>query len=236
MSAPNNQCLEILFEDDYLIAVNKPNGLLVHASSIARDASEFALQILRNQLGYYVHPVHRLDRKTSGILLFAKDKALLPAMQELLQQSNTVKKYLALVRGFFPEHLVVDYALTNDQNKTQDALTVFHLLQCFEIPLPFQGFQTSRYSLIEAFPKTGRYHQIRKHCKHVFHPILCDRPHGCNKQNKLFLEEFQCQNMFLHASMITFYHPITSQKVCIESPLPQFFQEMLLNFSNANLI
>lgn len=234
MSGTPFHYLDILFEDDYLVAVNKPNGLLVHNSSIAREASEFALQILRNQLGYYVHPVHRLDRKTSGVLLFVKDKTLLPLMQNVLQMPSTEKKYLALVRGFFPDYLVVDYALTNDRNKTQDAVTTFQLITHFEIPLAFQGFQTSRYSLIEAFPKTGRYHQIRKHCKHVFHPILGDRPHGCNKQNKLFLEQFQSTNMFLHASKITFFHPIDGKELQIEAPLPAFFANMLSNFNQTN--
>jgi tRNA pseudouridine65 synthase len=227
--------LEILYEDEFLVAINKPNGLLVHQSKIARDASEFALQLLRDQLGYFIHPVHRLDRKTSGVLIFAKDKSILPKMQEAMSATSSEKIYLALVRGFFPESLTVDYALTNENNKTQEALTHFKLRTYFEIPLSFQGFETSRYSLIEARPQNGRYHQIRKHCKHVFHPIIGDRPHGCNKQNKLFLERFESTKMYLHANQISLTHPITERLLTINAKLPTFFTEMIKKLSNQNL-
>lgn len=202
--------LEIIYETDDLIAINKPHGLLVHRSRIAMDASEFALQKVRDYVGHFVHPVHRLDRKTSGVLLFAKSKEVNSKIQVQFREHMVDKTYLALVRGFTPSKLKIDYPLTVD-DKTQDAETNFKTLNYFEIELPFGKFETSRYSLIEVKPTTGRFHQIRKHMKHIFHPILGDRPHGCNKQNKLWLEKFGLTKMMLHAHHLSFKYPDESK-------------------------
>ena len=153
--------LEIIYEDEHLVAVNKPHGLLVHRSRIANDADVFALQILRNQIGKRVHPIHRLDRKTSGVLLFGLHKEIVSLVQEAFIQQQVEKKYMAIVRGFFPEKIKVAYPLTNDRNKTREAITFFQKIKQIELEIPFGKHQTSRYSLIEAFPKTGRQHQIR---------------------------------------------------------------------------
>lgn len=216
--------LSILYETDALIAINKPNGLLVHRSPIAKDVNVFALQLLRDQINQHVTPIHRLDRKTSGVLLFAKQNEIVAPMQEVLKTAK--KRYLAIVRGFFPEEITVNYPLLNEKNKLQEAETVFRCLEQVTIPLPHGKHGTSRYSLIEAFPKTGRMHQIRKHCNHLRHPIIGDRPHGCNKQNKLFLETWNLSTMLLHAFSLEFIHPIDKKSVRIEAPLPNIFIEM----------
>lgn len=219
--------LEIVYEDEWIIAINKPAGLLVHRSSIATNTDVYALQLLRNQVGYHVFPIHRLDRKTSGILLFAKDKDFVHPFQEVLSSEHSFKTYFAVVRGYFPQEITVDYDLTNDKGKTQNAITHFKLISSSEIALPFGKFDTSRYSLIQAQPKTGRMHQIRKHLNHLRHPIIGDRPHGCNKQNKLFLEKWNLSKMLLHAKELEIQHPYLDQKVIIKSRLPEHFNQIV---------
>ena len=219
--------LEILYQDEYIVAVNKPHGLLVHQSPIARDAEEFALQTLRNQLNKMVYPSHRLDRKTSGILVFALDKATDRIMQQKFQNREVEKKYWALVRGFAPAEMTIDYALKREDETLQDAITHFKSLEYFELDMPFGKHKTSRYSLIEAIPETGRMHQLRKHFAHIFHPIIGDRPHGCNKQNKFWLENFKMNTMLLHASELSFKHPYSEEKITIKANISKEFQRVL---------
>ena len=220
--------LEILYQDDHLVAINKPHGLLVHRSSIARDVDVFAIQLLRDQIDQIVYPVHRLDRKTSGVLLFALSKEVNSLMQQQFMNHEIEKKYLAIVRGYTEVEVKIDYDLRREDGKIQEAKTNFITLQKSEVELPFNGFETSRYSIIELTPETGRFHQIRKHMAHLRHPIIGDRPHGCNKQNKLFLERFNLSSMMLHASILNFIHPITKQKIIISANISNEFQRMKL--------
>ena len=219
----NSNTLDILYQDEYLVAINKPNGLLVHRSPIAADASEFALQIVRDMLGRHVYPIHRLDRKTSGVLLFALDSVSARAFQQAMESDHSQKRYLAIVRGYFPGEINLNHPLTNDDGKTQEAETLFRCIKTTEIEIPFGKHSTSRYSLIEAFPKTGRMHQIRKHLDHLRHPIIGDRPWGCNKQNKLFLEKWELNNMMLHADSINIIHPFSNEKLFINANQPEEF-------------
>lgn len=207
--------LEVLYKDDHLVAVNKPHGLLVHPTTIAADATEHAVQLLRDQIGQWVYPVHRLDRKTAGVLLFALDQRINSLMQQKFMGKSVVKTYHAIVRGFTPDEGVIDYPLKNEMEKLQEAVTVFKTLKRTEVSVPFGTFATSRYSLVEIFPQTGRMHQIRKHFAHIFHPIIGDRPHGCNKQNKLFSEKWNHREMLLHALKLDFKHPVTGNPVSI---------------------
>ncbi|WP_343532295.1 pseudouridine synthase [Pedobacter sp.] len=225
--------LEIIYQDDSLIAINKPHGLLVHRSKIADDAKEFALQMLRDQIGQHVNPVHRLDRKTGGVLLFAFHKEVEIAMQKQFQEGLVDKHYLAIVRGYTPLEMEIDYPLAKENGTLQDAQTSFVTLQQAEIPLAIGKHPTSRYSLVDANPKTGRMHQLRKHFAHIFHPIIGDRPHGCNKQNRYFKEHLQMNTMLLHASSLSFSHPITSEKIIITAEVQAEFKRMmeLMNFS-----
>lgn len=218
--------LEILYQDEYFVAVNKPHGLLVHKTSIAEEQNNFALQILRDQLNKYLYPIHRLDRKTSGILLFAFDKETAKQLQETLQKEETVKQYYAIVRGYFPEKENVDHALTNYKGKVQEAQTYFECLTQTEIDLPNGKFNTARYSLVACYPKTGRMHQIRKHLNHLRHPIIGDRPHGCNKQNRILLEKFGLTEMMLHSRSLTLFHPRSKQQICIEASFSATFLKM----------
>ncbi|GAA4206495.1 tRNA pseudouridine(65) synthase TruC [Pedobacter jeongneungensis] len=219
--------LEIIYQDEHLIAINKPHGLLVHQSSIARDATEFALQMLRDQVGKHVSPVHRLDRKTSGILLFAFDKVSETAMHQQFMNAETDKKYLAILRGFAPDAMDIDYPLAKENGTMQDAFTSFRTLQKAEVEVAFGKHPTSRYSLVEATPKTGRMHQLRRHFSHILHPIIGDRTHGCNKQNKFFKEQWDMTTMLLHASELQFIHPITKQKIHLKAGLHDEFKRVM---------
>jgi tRNA pseudouridine65 synthase len=219
--------LDIIYQDDYLVAINKPHGLLVHRSSIANEVTEFALQILRDQLNRHVFPAHRLDRKTGGVLLFALSKDVEKLMQTQFMENQVDKKYLAIVRGHTPDEQEIDYPLRKENGTLQDAFTRYKTLARAELDVPLGSHPTSRYSLIEANPATGRMHQLRKHFSHIFHPIIGDRTHGCNKQNKLFKERWQMDTMLLHASQLTFTHPVTGVQVHIEAPLNNEFLRMM---------
>ncbi|WP_433901848.1 pseudouridine synthase [Sphingobacterium puteale] len=219
--------LEILYEDESIVAINKPHGLLVHRSSIARDTSEFALQILRDQLGKTVYPAHRLDRKTGGVLLFSLNKETDQYLQKSFQEHQIDKKYLAVLRGFAPEEGIIDYPLKKENGTIQDAQTSFRLLAKSELDIPFGKFPTSRYSLVEANPLTGRMHQLRRHFAHIFYPIIGDRPHGCNKQNKFWKENYQMDTMLLHASELTFNHPLSGETVRIKAAIQSDFRKVL---------
>lgn len=219
--------LSILYQDNHLVAINKPPGLLVHRSRIARDATEFAVQLLRDQLGERVYPVHRLDRKTSGVLLFARDESTNSAMQKQFAGGTVLKRYLAIVRGFTEDTFEIDYALRHDDTGVlQEAFTRGKTLNRTEIPMPQGTHPTSRYSLVELAPTTGRMHQLRKHMAHIFHPIIGDRPHGCNKQNRFFKEQFELTEMLLHAQELRFFHPISGSEVVISAPLLGEFLRM----------
>ncbi|MCS4227810.1 pseudouridine synthase [Sphingobacterium sp. BIGb0165] len=219
--------LEILYEDESIVAINKPHGLLVHRSSIARDTSEFALQLLRDQLGKTVYPAHRLDRKTGGVLLFSLNKETDQYLQKSFQEHQIDKKYLAILRGFAPEEGLIDYPLKKENGTIQEAQTSFRLLAKSELDIPFGKFATSRYSLVEANPLTGRMHQLRRHFAHIFYPIIGDRPHGCNKQNKFWKENYQMDTMLLHASELTFKHPLSGETVHVKAAIQSDFQKVL---------
>ncbi len=219
--------LEIVYQDEYLIAINKPHGLLVHRSSIARDAKEFALQLLKAQIGKYVSPVHRLDRKTSGVLLFALEKDVEIAMHQKFMKGEVEKKYLAVVRGYSPDQMEIDYPLLKENGMMQEAFTEFKTLERAELEIPLGKHATSRYSLIEAKPTTGRMHQLRKHFAHIFHPIIGDRKHGCNKQNRFFKEQWDMTTMLLHASSLRFKHPITEEDVYISASVQDEFKRVM---------
>lgn len=219
--------LEIVYQDDHLIAINKPHGLLVHRSSIANDAKEFALQLLRDQIGRKVSPVHRLDRKTGGLLLFAFEKDVEIAMHQQFQNGLVQKKYLAVLRGYAPDSQDIDYPLVKENGMIQEAFTTFVTLKRAELDIAFGQHPTSRYSLVEAAPTTGRMHQLRKHFAHIFYPIIGDRKHGCNKQNKFFKEQWEMTTMLLHASELTFAHPVTGQTIHLKAAVQEEFTRVM---------
>lgn len=222
--------LEILYRDQWLIAVNKPSGLLVHRSFLDPHATEFAMQMLRDQIGQHVFPLHRLDRPTSGVLLFALSAEWANAMMAIFAERAIEKRYLALCRGFAPTEQRLDYPLKEeldkiadkfaDQDKpAQEAVTRFRCLAQAEVAVPVGKWPCARLSLVECWPETGRKHQIRRHLKHLSHPIFCDVNHGDGRQNRFFREHFAVDRLMLHCQAMRFSHPYTQQPLLIQAPL-----------------
>jgi len=226
---------DILYQDEYLAVVNKPHGLAMHRSRLVGNADEFLLQQARELLQRDIHIVHRLDRKTSGLVILALTKDVLIRLNKTFVERQVKKVYTALIRGYVDSELVVDYPLLSDKQKLQEAQTTVRLLETYEIPLASNRFETNRYSLVELYPKQGRYHQLRKHMAHIRHPIIGDRPHGCSHQNKIWKSNFQMTNMLLHAECLEFKHPITEQELVLKAPKSGVFRATLEFLRRANL-
>ena len=230
--------MQIIYQDDYFIAINKPVGLLVHRSRIDKYETRFALQLVRDYIGCRVYPVHRLDKPTSGVLLFALHSEAAASMMSLFETAQVKKSYLAVVRGYIDEHGEIDYPLLESQDKMTDSLadknktakpatTRYGRLATVELPISVGRYQTSRYSLLQANPITGRKHQIRRHMKHIFHPIIGDTTYGDGAHNAMFRQEFNCHRLLLHASGLSFPHPYSNQPVSICAPLDSDFEHIL---------
>ena len=223
--------IKCLYQDEYLIVINKPSGLLTHRSDIDKYETQNAVDLLEQQVGKAVFPIHRLDKPTSGALVFALDKSTANKLSSDFVAQKIKKKYLALVRGFTQEEAIIDYPLKvlwSSKNKTsQEAVTEYKRLIITEIPYPVGKYQTSRYSLLEVSPKTGRSRQIRRHLKHVFHPIVGDTAHGDGKHNTLFREQFNVYRLLLHAWKLEFIHPHSQEKISVTAPLDFVFKSVL---------
>lgn len=233
--------LEILYRDAYLIAVNKPSGLLVHKSPIDKHETQFALQTVRDQIGQYVYPLHRLDKPTSGVLLFALDQSIVNDLSLMFREGKVSKSYLAVVRGYIESSGWIDHPLkqmldTKVQKiagitkETQEAQTAFEQLATIELPYPVSRYPVARYSLVRLQPKTGRKHQLRRHLKHIMHPIVGDTKHGRGEHNKLFREKFNIHRLLLHASLMHFLHPVTKESVTIQASLDGTMEQLFEKF------
>jgi tRNA pseudouridine65 synthase len=214
--------LEICYADPYYVAVHKPAGLLVHRSAMAGDRQTL-MRLLRDQLGQHVYPVHRLDRGTAGIVLFALSSEAASAIGQDFQAHAVTKRYLAVVRGWLPEAGRIDYDLEKDGTGIlQPAITDYRRLATAELPIPVDRYATARYSLAEISPLTGRMHQIRRHFAHLRHPILADRKRGDRHHNRMWEERFQMTDMQLLAWQLEFQHPFDQTAVRIATrPAPE---------------
>jgi tRNA pseudouridine65 synthase len=228
---PMPQPLSLLYRDDNYIAVDKPAGMLVHRSWIAEEETVFLLQTLRDQIGQRVYPIHRLDRPTSGVILFALSSAAAHTMCQVFEQREIKKEYLAIVRGYTDECGHIDYPLREEPHKPeQQAITDYRRLATVELPIPIGRYTTSRYSLLQVTPVTGRMRQIRKHFHHIFHPLIGDTSHGEGRHNRLFREQFDCHRLLLHAQRLTLPHPNNGALLTIEAPLPAEFALLFAAF------
>lgn len=217
--------LNILYQDQNLIAVDKPAGLLVHRTGLAQDQNQaqFLLQLLRDQIGQKVFPVHRLDRPTSGVIIFALSSEVATQLSEALQTDSASKTYWAIVRGWLAAEGVVDHPVKDpDTGKApKDGITQFRCLERFELPQPVDRYPVARYSLVELHPKTGRRHQLRQHLKHLSHPMIGDTSYGKSVHNRFFQEKLAVNRLLLHAKSLYFIHPKTQKAWFIEAPLDQ---------------
>jgi tRNA pseudouridine65 synthase len=230
--------LTILYRDQHLIAIDKPSGLLVHRSEIDRRETRFAVQLLRDQIGQQVFPVHRLDRGTSGVLLFALDSDTARLLNQDFAAKQPAKTYLAVVRGHPADSGDIDHAITrqpdereyvhgNAQLNAQPAFTRYRTLARCTLPYAVDRYPQSRYALIELHPETGRRHQLRRHLKHIAHPIIGDATHGKGVHNRFFQQQFNVGCMLLHAVALSIRHPHSGQPLTITAPLSGDFARLL---------
>jgi len=233
--------LEIIYQDEYFVAVNKPAGMLVHRSWLDKHETQFVMQTLRDQIGQHVFPLHRLDRPTSGVLIFALSSEVASQVMPMFANHEMEKTYHAIVRGWIEEQGRLDYALKVELDKiadkhasqdkeAQEAITDYKPLAKVEIPYSTGKFATTRYCLMEMQPLTGRKHQLRRHMAHLRHPIVGDTTHGDGKHNKLFRDVFDSHRLLLHSSSLKFVHPFTQQEIVIKASVDQTWQRLCTEF------
>ena len=223
--------LHILYRDDNYVAVDKPPGMQVHRSWISEENEVFLLQRLRDQIGQRVYTIHRLDRPTSGVILFALSSEAARKMCGVFENREVEKTYLAIVRGYTDDEGHIDYPLQEEPHKpAQEAITDYRTLAKVELPIAVGRYNTARYSLVEIKPLTGRSRQIRKHFHHIFHPLVGDTSHGEGRHNRLYREHFGIERLLLHAWTLRFRHPESGEMMTIRAPLPEEFERLFGEF------
>ncbi len=251
---PTSTALPVLYADAALAVIDKPAGLMVHDSALARGETDFAADRLRAQFGKPIFLVHRLDRATSGCLLLAFDRATASALGKQLmsrdagmaglekaglekagfEKAGFEKDYWAVCRGWPEERFVVDHDLDGGPGKPvkKPAITAFTRLATAELALPSAGFETSRYALLCAQPLTGRFRQIRRHLKHLSHHLIGDTSHGDGRHNRQF-RLLGVHRMLLHARRLAFMHPATGERLEATAPVDAEFARALALFDGA---
>lgn len=229
--------LPIVFQDEHLVIVNKPAGLLVHRSMIDRHETRFAMQMVRDQIGQHVFPVHRLDKPTAGILIFALSAEVARLISEQIAAHQLEKRYLAVVRGYGPESAKIDHSLQEKLDKiadkqaqrdkpAQSAVTLAKKLHQIELPVAVGKYSTCRYSLMLLQPITGRKHQLRRHMSHLRNPILGDVNYGDNKHNRFIREACNFPGLALWSHQLKFTHPISGDLIQLNSPADERFTHL----------
>jgi len=203
--------IEILFVDAHVVVANKPSGLLVHRG-LDRD-DDVAIFRVRDAVGEHVHPLHRLDRGTSGALLFARTRSVAATLSRAFEEGRVDKRYLALVRGTPPDSGTIDYAIPKDEGGPRvRAVTRFRRIARSTV---------DRCSLVLAIPETGRLHQVRRHLRHINHPLVGDVTHGSGEINRHYRAAYALHRLALHASFLGFEHPVTGVRVEVRAPMPE---------------
>lgn len=200
--------LTILWQDSAYVAVDKPSGLAVHRGMCTDRVT--ALELTRDTIGQWVYPVHRLDRATSGVLIFALSSEAAGALHPQFEDGRVDKRYWALVRGVAPAEGTIDHAIPRCEGGPRvPALSTFRRL-----------WSGAHVSLVEVMPKTGRFHQVRRHMKHIHHPLIGDANYGKGALNRAYRDEFGLARLALHAASLTFEHPVGGERITIASVLP----------------
>ncbi len=203
--------IELLFVDEHVVVANKPSGLLVHRGLDNDD--DVAMFRVRNAIGQHVHPLHRLDRGCSGALLFARSREVAATMAKAFEEKRIDKRYLALVRGTPPDSGVIDYPIPRDEGGPRvAAVTRFRRLARSPV---------DRCSLVLAMPETGRLHQVRRHLRHIDHPLVGDVQHGSGEINRHYRAEYHLHRLALHARFVGFDHPVTAVRIEVSAPVPE---------------
>jgi tRNA pseudouridine65 synthase len=226
-----------IFEDEYFIGVHKPNNMLVHHAHHSRNISDETslLQLILKKTGLKVYPIHRLDRKTSGIILLAKKTQYVSTFQKLFTHHEIQKIYYGVVRGFSPETKIIDSPVKGrDASVHKAALTYLKTISKITLEIPVEPYDSSRYSLVELSPKTGRMHQLRVHANKISHPLIGDPKYGDKNHNQMFDKQFGWKHMFLHAGKLEFIHPFTSEKLLLKAAFPKDWISLFEKFAWEN--
>ena len=218
--------LDILYQDDYLAIVNKPAGWLVHRTPLDKGESRFVLQTLRDQIGQPVWPAHRLDKGTSGVLVFALSAEVARTLGLAFESGEGLhKQYRAIVRGWPADELFIDHPLKrmpddmrSQREEVQSAQTRLHTLRRGELPIPQGAFPTLRWAEVQLQPLTGRRHQLRRHAKHIAHPIIGDATHGKGPLNRAVAALLGVNRLWLHALALQMAHPVTGAALSVQAP------------------
>lgn len=239
--------LEIIYQDEWLVAVNKPAGWLVHRSWLDRKEKVVVMQTVRDQIGQHVFTAHRLDRPTSGVLLMGLSSEVGRLLSQQFEQHQMRKTYHAVVRGWLQGADTLDYPLTEELDKIADkfaatdkgpqpAVTAWRSLALSEQPVAIGRYETARYSLVELQPATGRKHQLRRHLAHLRHPVIGDSTHGDLRQNRGAASHFGCDRLMLHASSLALNHPVTGEPLLLRAGLDDRWQRLMLQFGWQDLL
>ena len=227
------QALDILYEDEVLLAVDKPSGLLVHRSGIAADETDFLIERVHAQTGAPAYLAHRLDRATSGVVLLAKTREIAGRLGREFMERRVDKRYLAVVRGWPAAEGVIDHPLPDvrERSPRKPALTRWRLLATTTVPIALGRYAEQRYALVEAQPETGRYRQIRKHFHHISHPVIGDTSHGRGDHNRLWRMHFGVHRLLLHAWRLELIHPRSGAPLRLCAPPDVVWCGVLERFS-----
>ena len=229
--------LKIIYQDDTLVAIDKPAGMMTHRSRIAEDDEPSAMELLRDQLGTWVYPIHRLDRATSGVLVFGLNKTSARVLHESFAQGQTQKTYWAITRGHGPVKQFIDRPLKEKRDRitdkkaqvdkaAQEAQTSVETLVHLTLPLSLGRYPSARFSLVEVRPLTGRRHQIRRHLAGISYPIIGDTTHGRGEQNRFFRTHFKSHRLLLAAVTLKLKHPTTGQDLDLNAPVSGVMKQL----------
>ncbi len=237
---------KILYQDSDLVAIHKPAGLLVHRSPIDKHETQFAVQLTRDAIGQKVYPIHRLDKATSGLLLFALNPSTARLMGEQFANHTIEKTYLAICRGWCEPSGHIDHALKYKRDKVaerlkreqlepQSAQSRYQTLATTSVDHAIGRYEQQRYSLVQLKPQTGRKHQLRRHMNHIHHPIIGDVRYGDRHHNHFFNDWLGQHRLYLAAVSLKFTHPVSHKPMLIEAPLEASFMYALeqLNLTSA---
>ena len=230
--------LSVIYQDEYMVAIHKPAGLLVHRSPIDKQETQFAVQLTEETIGQKVYPIHRLDKATSGLLLFALDSTTARNLSDQFMNHTIQKTYLAICRGWVDNSGYIEHALKykrdkiaekmkREQLEPQSAETAYKTLCTVNVDHTIGRYKQQRYSLLELQPKTGRKHQLRRHMNHINHPIIGDTKYGDRHHNHFFNEWLGQHRLYLAATQLQFLHPKTSEPITIKCSLENSFQYAL---------
>lgn len=230
--------MKILFQDDFFVAVDKPAGLLVHPTRLDRYDPRNLVDELSDELNIRPRVIHRLDKAVSGVILFALSSEAAAAGAELFRENRVGKTYIALTRGFTKPEGEINHALDSVEDYNADrgkissgvrreAKTTYRRLATAEIPVKISRYETSRYSLLEVSPHTGRTHQIRRHLKQIRNPIIGDTKYGDHHHNRYFRERWELQYLLLRSVKLECAHPFTGDPLIISAPIGPRLREIL---------